>query len=195
MLESALPLPAEGSCRLPRQLLLGPELAPAQGGKAAVVSHWRHWPVRPGSMDMVILPLAEQHRPHLPALIQEASLALGPDAWLLVVAQAGMVDRWSRLGAALAERRGLVLREAAWGDARKFSLLPARWSRYWSVQWQNLLPGTAQWTVQLWQKETFCLIPPERKASRGAATAWSGSWAPQSRAGTSHIKNPVKDCA
>ena len=91
----------------------------------------------------------------------------------------------------MAAHRGLILREANWGDARKLSWLPPAWAHYWSAQWQAWFPAAAQWSVQLWQKQTLCPIAPDRKTSRNTSTSWSGSWAPQSRAGTSQLK----DCA
>jgi len=197
---SSLILPARGrgddGCRIPNHALLTADTAlPPWPDMPVIRADWRHWPVRPGSLDMVILPLDVTHLAHLSALVGEIATALGPDAWLLVMTQAGLLDRWCRYGMPLAARRHLALREAHWGDARKLSLLPPAWSHYWSAQWQNLLPGTAQWTVQLWQKETLCPVSPERRGGRRPATAWSGAWAPQPRAGASHIKNPVKDCA
>ncbi len=187
---SSLELPERGGSRIPYQTLLTAEPG-VVSAMPVIQADWRHWPVRPGSLDMVILPLDIGHLQHLPSLVGEICTALGPDAWLLVMTQGGLLDRWCRFGMPLATRRHLALREAHWGDARKFSWLPPAWSHYWSAQWQNLLPGTAQWTVQLWQKETLCPVSPDRKASRQKAAAWSGSWAPQSRAGTSHLK----DCA
>lgn len=187
---STLTLPDRGGCRIPHQTLLTADLA-VTSPRPLIHAHWRHWPLRPGSIDMVILALDAQHLPHLPALINEITVALGPDAWLLVMTQAGPLAPWCRIGMPLAARRGLILRESHWGDARKLSWLPPAWAHYWSEQWQNWFPGTAQWTVQLWQKQTLCLIAPERKTSRNTPTSWSGSWAPQSRAGTSQLK----DCA
>ena len=192
---STLALPAQGAGRLPRQALLTPSPMPAQTPMPVIQADWRHWPVRPGSLDLVVLPLDLSHLANLRALVGEVSMALGPDAWLLVMTQGGLLDRWCRFGMPMAVRRHMVLREAHWGDARKLSLLPPAWSHYWSAQWQNLLPGTAQWSVQLWQKETLCPVSPDRRGARKPAAAWAGSWAPQPRTGTSHIKNPVKDCA
>ncbi len=187
---SALTLPDVSGCRIPHQTLLTADTA-VTSPRPLIHAHWRHWPLRPGSVDMVLLALDAQHVPHLPALIHEVTVALGPDAWLLVMTQRGPLDAWCRVGMPLSARRGLILRESHWGDARKLSWLPPAWAHYWSAQWQNWFPGTAQWTVQLWQKETLCPIAPERRTSRNTPASWSGSWAPQSRAGTSQLK----DCA
>lgn len=186
-LASSLTLPDQGACRIPHLLQLGPVV---QGGAQPpqVQAAWQQWPLRRGSIDMIMLALDDSHLAELPGLLGEAACALGPDAWLLVAARDSALTAWCRDGMPACRGQGLVLRAAYWGDARRYTWLPPRWSQVWSASWQRWLPG-AQWSVQLWQKETRCPILPDRLRQRRQHTDWGGALAPQARTGNGHTKD------
>lgn len=189
LVDSPLALPVAERCRIPHRHVLAAAPRAVPAGKSLVVADALQWPVRPGSIDLVVLPLAGMHLPALESLLHEIDGALGPDAWLVVAARKDTLAAWCRDGMALCQAHGLVLREAHWGDERRFNLMPPRLSRMWSARWQNWLPG-AEWSVQLWQKDTLCPVSRAPSRARRRQGDWSGAaWAPQSRAGNAHIKD------
>jgi len=140
----------------------------------------RDWPIQPGCLDLVLWRLSAEDVSELPALMAQMASALGPAARVLIWIEAPLLNSWCQTGMPLSAGHDWVLREAAWGDARALTLLPAKWSRQWSSALQTWMPYGAQWSVQLWQRETICPSgnAPKRQAKSVPVTGLS--WQPQS---------------
>ncbi len=138
------------------------------------------WPVQPASLDLVIWRLSAADVAQLPALIGQMNLALGPSARVLIWIEAPLLNAWCQTGMPLCHGHDWALRQADWGDARALTWLPARWSSRWSASWQIWLPQGAQWSVQLWQRESLCPTAPGPKQRSGNRAASGLRWQPQS---------------
>ncbi|WP_022956066.1 hypothetical protein [Perlucidibaca piscinae] len=159
-----------------------PDVVPAdaasvEGGSRCLAS-LAHWPLQPGSLDAVAWQVAAAHDAMLPEMLAQACLALGPDARLLVAVHGDPLDAWCRIAMPWLAEQSLQLRQATWGDSRRLTWLPPRWGRHWSASWQRLLPVTAHWSVQLWQKNTLAPLRSGRRTVP-ARDAWSPQWLPQ----------------
>lgn len=176
-------------CPLPHRLLLQARA----GHPLELEGAWRgdlmRWPLAPGQIDAVLLDLHPDWLPALPDLVAALTQALGPDGRLAVrIAGADALQAWCHVGMPLLHMQGLVLQTAAWGDTRWLTRLPARWRYHWHAGWQQWL-GLAEWSVQLWQKETDCLVRTRRRRSQREAR-WTGIWLPQSRAPVHMTRKP-----
>jgi len=138
-----------------------------------------HWPLQPASLDLVIWRLSALDIAQLPVMIGEMHLALGPSARVLVWVESPLLNTWCQIGMPLCQGHDWVLRQADWGDARVLTWLPARWSGKWSSALQIWLPRGAQWSVQLWQRESPCPAAPSGKRKRGRLASGM-RWQPQS---------------
>lgn len=138
------------------------------------------WPIQPGCLDLVLWRLSAEDVAELPALMSQMALSLGPAARVLIWIEAPLLNSWCQTGMPLCSGHDWVLREAEWGDARPLTLLPARWSRKWSSALQTWVPNGAQWSVQLWQRETICTNRPALRRWKGRASAAGLGWQPQS---------------
>lgn len=154
-----------------------PAAVPAEACSCCLAS-LAHWPLQPGSLDAVAWQVAEPHETMLPEMLAQACLALGPDARLLVAVHGDTLNSWCRVAMPWLASQSLQLRQATWGDSRRLTWLPPRWGQHWSASWQRLLPVTAHWTVQLWQKNTLAPLRPGRR-QLPARDAWSPQWLPQ----------------
>ena len=140
----------------------------------------RFWPIQPGSLDLVLWRPSADDIADLPALTAQIALSLGPAARVMIWIEAPLLNSWCQTGMSLCEGHGWVLRQAAWGDARTFTLLPATVSRKWSAALQMWLPAAAEWSVQLWQRETICPAGPAARRRSAALPAPVMGWQPQS---------------
>lgn len=131
------------------------------------------------SLDTVLLVLSEQHLEALPALIKQIAGVLAPDGQLLVLVSKPALQRWCQIGMPFIRCQGFKLRAAGWGGWRR--LLG------WNDQWQLWLPFVASWTVQRWQKTTFCGIRPPLKSWR-RLQPWSSGWVPTARRPVNNLK-------
>ena len=138
------------------------------------------WPIQPGSLDLVIWRVHPGDLAELPALMGQINLALGPSARILICIQAPLLNAWCQVGMPLCQGHDWVMRQADWGDARALTLLPARWSSRWSASWQIWLQRGAQWSVQLWQRETVCPTLRGPKLRTGKRLSSDLRWQPQS---------------
>jgi len=139
-----------------------------------------HWPLQPGSLDLVIWRVSAADVAQLPVMISQMHLALGPSARVLIWVESPLLNTWCQIGMPLCRGHDWVMRQADWGDARALSLLPARWSAKWSSAMQIWLPRGAQWSVQLWQRESLCPTAPGGKQRMGSRAASGLRWQPQS---------------
>lgn len=161
---------------------------PLETLRMACVWHFGHafrasgesWPVQPASLDLVVWRLSAPDLAILPALIGQMNLALGPAARVLICVEAPLLNTWCQVGMPLCRGHDWVLREAEWGDGRVLTWLPSRWSSKWSSAAQVWLPRAAQWSVQLWQRETVCPTPSGAGKRTGKRVAAGLSWQPQS---------------
>lgn len=139
-----------------------------------------YWPIQPGSLDLVIWRLRAADIAELPVLIAQMNLALGPSARILIWIEAPMLNTWCQIGMPLCKGHDWLMRQADWGDARALTWLPARWSMRWSASWQIWLQRGAQWSVQLWQRETLCPTARGPRQITGRRLASDLQWQPQS---------------
>lgn len=140
----------------------------------------QHWPLQPGCLDLVLWRLSAEDVCELPVLMAQMAMALGPAARVLIWIEAPLLNSWCQTGMPLCAGHDWVLRDAAWGDARALTMLPARWSRKWSSALQTWMPYGAQWSVQLWQRETICPATPVARRWKGRLPAEGLGWQPQS---------------
>lgn len=139
-----------------------------------------HWPLQPGCLDLVLWRLSTEDVSELPALMAQMAIALGPAARVLIWIEAPLLNSWCQTGMPLAAGHDWALREAVWGDARALTLLPAKWSRQWSSALQTWMPYGAQWSVQLWQRETICPSGPAVRRKGSKVSVPNLDWQPQS---------------
>ena len=140
----------------------------------------RHWPIQPASLDLVLWRVTADDLLILPALMQQMAMSLGPAARVLIWIEAPLLNGWCQIGMPLCTGHDWVLRQATWGDARALTLPPAVWSRTWSATLQTWIPSGAQWSVQLWQRETACPAAPASKPRARRLAAPALGWQPQS---------------
>lgn len=164
-----LPLPS-GTLRMARRWHFATSF---QAGK-------RHWPIQPGCLDLVLWRVTDDDLGILPALMQQIAMSLGPAARVLIWVEAPLLSSWCQIGMPLCSGRDWVLRQATWGDARALTLPPAAWSRVWSAALQTWVPSAAQWSVQLWQRETACPAAPTSRAQARKRAVPGLGWQPQS---------------
>lgn len=138
------------------------------------------WPVQPASLDLVIWRVSAADIAQLPTLIGQMNLALGASARVLIWVEGPLLNSWCQIGMPLCHGHDWLLRQTDWGDARKLTWLPARWSSRWSASWQIWLPQGAQWTLQLWQRESSCPTAPSPKQRVRQQRASDLRWQPQS---------------
>lgn len=153
--------------------------ARASGG---VVSELTHWPIQPASIDTVFCLLSPAMLAQLPAVLREIDICLAADGRIVFCVENAGLSCWCRVGMPLCRSLGWAMRSAEWGDARRLTPLPRRWSRQWSETLQQWLPGVAEWSVQSWQKETLCQASQPPLRLRQLEPRWAGEWVPQSRA-------------
>lgn len=138
------------------------------------------WPIQPGSLDLVVWHLHADDLAELPALMGQMNLSLGPSARILICIEAPSLNAWCKVGMPLCQGHDWVLRQADWGDARALTLLPARWSSHWSASWQIWMQRGAEWSIQLWQRETACPTRRGSMAKTGKRPSTGLRWQPQS---------------
>ena len=138
------------------------------------------WPIQPLSLDLVIWRVAANDIAELPAVLAQMGASLGPSARILIWIESPLLNSWCQIGMPLCLGHDWVLCQSTWGDARPVSLFPELVANKWSAAWQQWLPFGAEWSVQLWQRETICPNTPrlKRRAKKSASTTLG--WQPQS---------------
>lgn len=138
------------------------------------------WPILPASLDLVIWRVSAKDMAELPAVLAQIASALGPSARVLIWVESPLLNSWCQIGMPLCAGHDWVLCRSAWGDARALSLFRRSLTKHWSATWQQWLPFGAEWSLQLWQRETICPTPPARKRRLNTATSPILGWQPQS---------------
>jgi hypothetical protein len=138
------------------------------------------WPIQPLSLDLVVWRLEANDIAELPSVLAQIGASLGPSARVLIWVESPMLNSWCQIGMPLCAGHDWVLRQCVWGDARPITLFPEAVSKKWSASWQQWFPFGAEWTVQLWQRETICPNTPTLKRRVKKSTSTTLGWQPQS---------------
>lgn len=140
----------------------------------------RAWPIQPASIDLVIWRVTSADMVDAPAVLTQIASVLGPSARLLIWAESPALNSWCQIGMPLCLGHDWVLCDSAWGDSRAFSLFRPGLSKRWSAHWQQWLPFGAEWSVQLWQRETICPSSPTRQRRLKTSASPTLGWQPRS---------------
>lgn len=152
--------------------------AARQSAVSAIIDPYA-WPFVPQTFDAVWLSWAPLTARCQPRVLTEIDSCLADDGRVLVYVDQAHLAQWCWSGMAQSQALGWQLQQQHWGDARRFSLMPALIAQQWAAPWQRYFP-MAQWCVQLWQK-TNCRLTPISDNSAINRGAWSNAWPAQQR--------------
>lgn len=144
------------------------------------LAHSTAWPIQPASLDLVIWRVSAADAAEMPNVLTQIGASLGPSARVLIWVESPVLNSWCQVGMPLCNGHDWVLRQCFWGDARSVTLFPGFMATKWSASWQQWLPFGAEWSVQLWQRETICPNMPSLKRRVRKLTTTTLGWQPQS---------------
>ncbi len=149
-------------------------------------------PFAPCSLDTVVLLVDEALHPDLPRILNQVVGCLSENGHLLVIAPNKSLSLWCQIGMPFCRSQGMELKSSYWGDNRRLNLFAGRLARHWNDQWQLWLPFMSQWSLQRWQKKTFCGHRP-RQLAKPIEVRWQTGLLPTSRGMVKTLKRSAKE--